>query len=472
MAALVLTIGLSIVWVACIALGIWRGGWREIVTLAAILLSAAVVAEWAAPNGRDLADLFGIGAARTTTAIALAYLLGGTIIGGYLGGQVLPRPAPLSRAERGLGGIFGVVNGAVLLAACLRAVRAYAFAPGSGGALATSPVSRFLIEGIGWLLLPALVAAIAGAVVAFALSRRDDTSVRAVSPEYIPAYMPDVYIPDYAPPPPNALAASSIPDDDLPDPVIEWGTEAETPVPPPRMPPGVTSPVAAVSLAPVVKEIDPPPGVALVIPVHPALPRPVPPPVWATLPLPPKTPPVIVPVVTPVTVPLPAAPVAPAALATAIPRPSSPPGMRSPTPALASVPVSSPAPVSAAPQRVVSPSADEPATPRVSALRPSPVPVAPVMPRVRPDLPQSATAVMPTLPAMPQPERSLPPALPVPLPKPDTASPRLRQAYARVATAKQPTSDAPPTNTHPCVTCGFATPTHALFCPNCGARQR
>src|SRR4051812_25848004 len=76
MSALVLTLVLALVWALFIALGYWHGGWREVVALAGILLSYAVLSEWAGPNGRDLSAAFGWSLARSITGVALAYLIG------------------------------------------------------------------------------------------------------------------------------------------------------------------------------------------------------------------------------------------------------------------------------------------------------------------------------------------------------------------------------------------------------------
>ncbi len=129
MSALVLTVLICLVWAAMTAFGYVRGGWREVVTLAAILLAYAVASEWAASNGRDLAGVFGGNTYRSATTIALAYLFGGTLLFGYVGGSRLPRPVPLSATERFVGGGVGLLNGGLLAALTLRILRAYTLAP-------------------------------------------------------------------------------------------------------------------------------------------------------------------------------------------------------------------------------------------------------------------------------------------------------------------------------------------------------
>lgn len=160
MSALVLTILICVAWAAMVALGYLRGGWREVVTLAAILLAYAVASEWAAPNGRDLAAVFGGNTYRSTTTIGLAYLFGGVALFGYFGGTRLPRPIPLSATERFIGGAVGLLNGGVLAALALRIVRSSAFGPGDGTVLQEATLARLLISQAGYLLLIGLIGAI------------------------------------------------------------------------------------------------------------------------------------------------------------------------------------------------------------------------------------------------------------------------------------------------------------------------
>src|SRR5690348_12674620 len=182
MAALALTVLLALLWVACVALGYRHGGWRQVVLLAAMLLSYAVLSEWAAPNGRDLSARFHWSIARATTGVALLYLLIGTFVLGFLGGFALNRPRPLGPTERALGAAMGVLNGGLLLALVLRTLRSYAFAAGRGQTLHASVLSRFLIEDVGYLLLAALVLGGIAAVAGLLVSR--DGEVREMeSPE-------------------------------------------------------------------------------------------------------------------------------------------------------------------------------------------------------------------------------------------------------------------------------------------------
>jgi len=172
MSALVLTILICVAWAAMGALGYLRGGWREVVTLAAILLAYAVASEWAAPNGRDLAAVFGGNTYRSTTTIGLAYLFGGVALFGYFGGTRLPRPIPLSATERFIGGAVGLLNGGVLAALALRIVRSSAFGPGDGIVLQEATLARLLISQAGYLLLVGLIGAILASFLSLLLVRQ------------------------------------------------------------------------------------------------------------------------------------------------------------------------------------------------------------------------------------------------------------------------------------------------------------
>ncbi len=236
MAALALTVLLALLWIALVGVGYWHGGWRQIVLLAAMLLSYAVLSEWAAPNGRDLSARFHWSVARTTTGVALCYLLAGTLILGLLGSFALYRPRPLGPVERRLGAAMGVLNGGLFLALALRTLRSYAFVAGRGQALHASLLSRFLIEDVGYLLLAALALGAVGAVVGLIATRRDETREMALLDAVA---TPAVTIPVTArhddrpavpaPPAPVTPSASPVPVYAT-APLIDWPT---------RPPPGV-----------------------------------------------------------------------------------------------------------------------------------------------------------------------------------------------------------------------------------------
>lgn len=277
MTALALTLVLAIVWLACIAVGYWHGGWRQIVLLAAMLLSYAVVSEWAVPNGHDLSTQFHWRIARTTTGVALLYVLGGTLVLGFLGSYLLPRPNPLTARERQIGATMGVLNGGLLLALILRTLRSYAYLAGGGNALHDSLLSRFLIEEIGYLILAAFAIGVVTVGVGLAFFRRPSASTASEQAQMATRAVPEPPRPPYFEPSPfvvpTASAPPTAPPQGRPEPVyatapmIDWPTE----------PPAMMNEQATV--APPVPEVTPPqPAPVPRIPTRLSLPPRVPPP--------------------------------------------------------------------------------------------------------------------------------------------------------------------------------------------------
>jgi len=287
MAALALTVLLAILWVACIAFGYRHGGWRQVVLLAAMLLAYAVASEWAIANGHDLSARFHWVLARTTTTVALLYLLVGTVLLGVMGSFALYRPRPLGATERGLGAVMGILNGGLLLALVLRTLRSYAFVAGRGETLQTSVLSRLLIEDVGYLLLAALLLGGIAAVVGIVATRRDDAReialLASVGPSAIampaaprneehptaptqPVPRPPVTQPT-APPASQPVYATA--------PLIDW---------PANPPPGIQLAPSAVgeslkpAVSPLVASAPDTPPVPAPLPARPHLPPRVPPP--------------------------------------------------------------------------------------------------------------------------------------------------------------------------------------------------
>ena len=283
MTALALTVLLVILWGAFIAFGWWHGGWRQIVLLAAMLLSYAVLSEWAAPNGRDLSAQFHWSIARTTTGVALLYLLVGTFVLGFLGSFALYRPRPLGPTERSLGAAMGVLNGGLLLALVLRTLRSYAFGVGRGQALQDSALSRFLIEDVGYLLLVALALGGGAAVAGLVMTRRDEAREMAllasvVTPgrtvqaephhqEEPKAYVPPPVVPTTPPLVPEPIYANAL--------LIDWPAN---PPPGTQVAPPATNTPSKADVPPTVAA-EPDAGRALApLPARPQLPPRVPPP--------------------------------------------------------------------------------------------------------------------------------------------------------------------------------------------------
>ncbi|MCA1668295.1 MAG: CvpA family protein [Thermomicrobia bacterium] len=529
MTALALTGLLAILWVAFIAFGYRHGGWRQIILLAAMLLSYAVLSEWAAPNGHDLAAQFHWNVARTTTGVALLYLLVGTFVLGFLGSFALYRPRPLGPWEQALGAAIGLLNGGLLLALILRTLRSYAFVAGRGQTLHRSPLSRFLIEDVGYLLLTALLLGGIAAIAGLLAARRDDAyeqtllasvATPAVAAAIAPPHQEQPAAP--ASPAPLSVHQPAQPSPPAPiyatAPLIDW---------PANSPPGTRAaplataaqPNAAASKRVTDTEMDPR-RAPLPLPARPQVPpRALPPLIYPVADLiaaqakpamragdsPPSSPAQSM---------IPARPVGP------------PPGATHPAfgPPTATPPSSSAAetvppivreldpPTQGAPSVVRELDVSTHDVPLVSIVdndaasaseeaREETLPdrVGETMHRettTPPDMPPTpsamiGTAVIPTtvpppLPAMPATRRPLTPAPPgaADRPAPTDETAKARAGYARVAVARQASArpnDVPPEPLHPplptgprvhaCPTCGYPVRDHARYCPNCGRRQ-
>lgn len=508
MTALVLTLVVVIGWVGVIALGYWHGGWRQVVVLAGILLSYAVLSEWAGPNGRDLTAQFGWPLAQATTIVALLYLVVGTAILGYLGGMLLPRPAPLSSYERGLGALMGILNGGLLLALALRILRSYAFAPGEGQILRASLLARALIEQVGYLLMAAFVVGL-GAVIAGVVRARRPVAT-AVTADALPERATVTPIAPAAP-------AAADPYDGLLD--IDWpATSPSGTMPSPAARNASYTPPTAQS-APVA-----------VLPMALRLPPRVTPPLWHptaalmgarrtpaavlsgvpdTAPAPP-VPPQRVPPALPA-LPPPGVPFIPPVASTAIARPpaeepvivreadtrtgDSTPAEAVPVPTTHTETPNSPVPAAAlapndAPEREAVAQAAEPpleaARPAPEARSPpAPEPTALPVTAVRAGEPLEPAMTTASLPA-------IPPTAPPP-PRAEAVQRPRNSSFARVAQPRQPERPErpvlpllppaeergplrPPLPTGPdvygCPTCRYPVRRHARYCPNCGTRLR
>lgn len=530
MAAVALTILLVILWLAFVALGYWHGGWRQVVLLAGMLLSYAVLSEWAAPNGRDLAAQFHWSLARATTAVGLLYLLGGTFVLGFLGSLALDRPLPLSERERQCGAAMGVLNGGLLLALALRTLRSYAYAAGGGKTLRTAALSRFLIEGVGYLLLAALVLGVLA--VAARLARvggrtRESLPVAAPASEQMVAPPPQplrMGAPPVVPAPTPPLAPAPV---YVAEPIIDWPS---TPPPGTRVEPVAAARPIAAAAEPATKSPAAEPEAQPSIPTAPALPRRVEPPMWypvAGLAAAPAVPPpvVLAPANQPATPP-PGAPDAvispptdgvppvvreldvatrdapPVADEKEIAARNTPPVVREVAVATDDLPLVA--------EAALAPSAERPPAVEGEAMNdpaPDPIPAVQMTPNAVTETAPIPAVAPPPLPPLPAGQSATPsePAPPVANANPPGLSGRptrdddpakAHAGFARVAVARQPVQrlERPPApqpvpqppgepeplqpplptgpRVHPCPTCGYPVRDHARYCPNCGSRQR
>lgn len=172
--ALFLDVLLAAVLVLLVPIGAWRGGGREILVTAAILLGAALGDAWARPWGRDLASAADLRPQAAAFLVAIALLLGTTLILGYATAAALPpsRPDLLGRLA---GGFLAGLNGILLLGTSLVFLDRFLFEGQPRAAIDAGFLARALRDRFGWVLL--VVAALAG------LAAAVGAVVRALGPE-------------------------------------------------------------------------------------------------------------------------------------------------------------------------------------------------------------------------------------------------------------------------------------------------
>ncbi|MDQ2785273.1 MAG: zinc-ribbon domain-containing protein, partial [Chloroflexota bacterium] len=455
--------------------------------------------------------------ARTTTTVALLYLLVGTVLLGVIGSFALYRPRPLGATERAFGAVMAVLNGGLLLALVLRTLRSDAFAAGRGETLQTSVLSRLLIEDVGYLLLAALLLGGIAAVIGIVATRRDDDREMALLAS---VGSPTIAIPAE----PHDAEQPTAPTQPAPRPPVVYPTTPPTPQPiyaiaplidwPATPPPGIQLAPSAVGTLP---KPDASPAVASApdashvsspLPTRPQMPLRVPPPIVYP----------IADLVAAQTAAVAHAANAPSDAAS-LPAPSlasaqsdrpigPPPGTMhpavscgrdralsdAPPPVVRELPViTQDAPVvqndrTTVPEAI--PTETLPGTdggPMHTAI-----PAPPTTPPPTPDTMMATTAIPAMSPTLPPPlPRNVPP-IAMDRPTPDAGAPP-RAGYARVAVARQasdrpdeppahPPPSAPPEplrpplptgpRVYPCPTCGYPVRDHARYCPNCGSRQK
>lgn len=174
MAALLLDVLLAAVLVLLVPIGAWRGGGREILVTAAVLLGAALGDAWAQPWGRDLASAADLRPQAAAFLVAIALLLGTTLILGYGAAAALP-PARPDLLGRLAGGFLAGLNGVLILGTSLVFLDRFLFEGRSRAAIDEGFLARALRDRFGWVLL--VVAALAG------LAAAVGAVVRALGPE-------------------------------------------------------------------------------------------------------------------------------------------------------------------------------------------------------------------------------------------------------------------------------------------------
>jgi uncharacterized membrane protein required for colicin V production len=140
---------LALVLVMFAPLGLWRGALREWLTLAGVLLGAALAAEWAAPLGDRLAARAGLDPKVAAFTVAALFFALVTLLVGYGIGATLPYRADLSWLNRLLGALLGFGNGLLIVGSALRIIERNLFDNAGSSTLMRSALARTLVQSVG-----------------------------------------------------------------------------------------------------------------------------------------------------------------------------------------------------------------------------------------------------------------------------------------------------------------------------------
>jgi uncharacterized membrane protein required for colicin V production len=156
---LVLDILLILLVVLFMPIGFWRGPVKEMFVTLGVIFGVLLADFWARPWGNDLRDYTELTAGSGAFIIAMTFLVASTFILGYGLGATLA-PTYHSTLTRVLGAAIAAFNGTLLLSFSLQYVRLHLLSPANEASLDESFMARFLLDGIGWLLLGAAFVAV------------------------------------------------------------------------------------------------------------------------------------------------------------------------------------------------------------------------------------------------------------------------------------------------------------------------
>lgn len=149
---LVLDILLILLIVLFMPIGFWRGPVKELFVTLGVIFGVLLADFWARPWGRDLMEYTELTAGSGAFIVAMTFLVASTFILGYGLGATLA-PAYHDTLTRILGAAIAAVNGTLLLSFSLQYVRLHLLSTANEESLNDSLMARFLLDGIGWLLL-------------------------------------------------------------------------------------------------------------------------------------------------------------------------------------------------------------------------------------------------------------------------------------------------------------------------------
>lgn len=145
---------LGVIVLLFVPFGVRRGVAKEAFVSGGILLGAVIAAAWTERGAEELRGWFDLGRDTSRFAVAVAAVLGSTLLLGYGGG------AALGRVRQGVlarlaGGLLAALNGALLLAFGYDFLQRYLWADDGLGPFDDGVLGRTLARDFDWLLLGA-----------------------------------------------------------------------------------------------------------------------------------------------------------------------------------------------------------------------------------------------------------------------------------------------------------------------------
>lgn len=187
-----LTIGVATVIALLGLVGLFRGVRRGLIALAGTLLAAVLVDLWQDRWADWLRESFRPEQpALPTFLLTASIFIGVTVVIGYGGSTLLPRPGPNAKSaglpDKLLGALVGALNGALLVSYLLRYAAEIWADEGLAAAVAASPVADVLNAWLPWFIL-----ALVGTTAVFVLLRTTMRISRALNarPTIAPAAPP------------------------------------------------------------------------------------------------------------------------------------------------------------------------------------------------------------------------------------------------------------------------------------------
>jgi uncharacterized membrane protein required for colicin V production len=148
---------IAVILLLFLAIGSWRGLLREAIATVGILLAAMLANQWALPWGAALTTGTGLTRPLASFLVAILLFLGVVFVIGYGSALLLPTRPP-TRWQRLVGGLIGLVNGALVTGYTLGFLQTYLLSSPPDSFIMQSAAGWFLVNLVAFIfLLPVLV---------------------------------------------------------------------------------------------------------------------------------------------------------------------------------------------------------------------------------------------------------------------------------------------------------------------------